>query len=75
MAIIASNIYDNTQRRYISLDLHCFVESRCAFAAQGLGSARTIDSSPIVFESVNLNSCNGYDVSTGKPISGIQNTR
>ena len=45
--------------------------SRCAFAAQGSGSdsQRTINSSPIVFDKVDLNVCNGYDVTTGKQIS------
>ena len=45
--------------------------SRCAFAAQGSGSdtETTINSSPIVFDRVDLNVCNGYDVNTGKQIT------
>ena len=48
--------------------------SRCAFAALGSGSdtETTINSSPIVFDNVDLNVCNGYDVATGKQITWSQ---
>ena len=59
-------------RRYISLDSHWFVDSRCAFAAQGSpGPDKVVNSSSIVFENVDLNTCNGYNASTGKVIRGI----
>ena len=59
-------------RCYISLDSHWFVDSRCSFAAQGsYGPDKVVNSSPIVFENVNLNTCNGYNASTGKVISGV----
>ena len=59
-------------RRYISPDSHWFVDSRCAFAAQGsAGPHKMANSSLIVFENVDLNTCNGYNGSTGRVISGI----
>ena len=43
-----------------------FAGPKCAFAARGLSTERTIDSSPIVFENVDLNICNGYNATTGE---------
>ena len=58
----------------MTLRSHLFSGSRCAFAAQGSGSdtERTINSSPIVFDRVDLNVCNGYDVTTGRQITWSQ---
>ena len=43
-----------------------FADSSCAFSAQGSGSGMMIiNSSPVVFEQVDLNICDGYDVATG----------
>ena len=42
-------------------------DSSCAFSAQGSGSGTiVINSNPIVFEQVDLNVCDGYDVTTGR---------
>ena len=43
-------------------------DTRCAFAAQGselTDDTMTINSSPILFEQVDLNICGGYDNNTG----------
>ena len=55
-------------------EFFCPLGSRCAFAAQGSGAdvETTINSSPIVFNKVDLNVCNGYDVNTGKQITWTQ---
>ena len=43
-----------------------FAASRCAFAARGLCEEKTIDSSPILFQNVDLNICNAYNATTGE---------
>ena len=48
--------------------LRFVADSRCAFAARGSGSESTkiINDSPIVYNEVELNICNAYNVTTGK---------
>ena len=51
--------------------------SRCAFATQGSGpdTQTYISSSPVVFDKVDLNICNGYDVNTGTKHIALKNIR
>ena len=40
--------------------------ARCAFGTRGSFGDRTIDNSAIPFNIVDLNTCDGYDATTGK---------
>ena len=57
-------------QRKISFRSCLLAESRCAFAARGLEEdpGINVDSAIVVFPNVSLNTCNGYDVTTGKPL-------
>ena len=41
----------------------------CAFSVQGLAPTKTINSAPIVFEQVDLNICDGYNVTIGRELT------
>ena len=55
-------------QRKISFRSYLLAESRCAFAARGLEKDPGIDvnNAIVVFPNVSMNTCNGYDVTTGK---------